>query len=118
MQTFGNVASNIYMLDQTGNSYDQSGVQWANTMLLNKVYPDLFLNLLTQASNKAVYTVLAGSPKPVDDYKNGIVSGYIKLAKSMKLNINANTSGTYSVMMLAYLFKRAHVTNGHLTVYE
>ena len=114
-QFLDNVSS-IWLEDQSGQSMS-NGIQWTNTQLLYDIYPSKFPNLLSQASNKAIYAVAVPSQDPVSDYKTGTCNGALALAKNMKLAITANTSATRLVSIIAMVYKHIRVQNNEVNIY-
>lgn len=112
---FQSVLNNIWFQDSSGSSYDGTGIEWSATHLLNKTYPDVYENMLSQ--KKPIYVALLGSGNAKEDYLKGSVSGYIQLGRAMKLNINASVSGTYQMTICANIYKHVRVANSKLTVF-
>lgn len=110
---FQNVASSIYFEDNLGNMIEP--IQYTNNHLLQVTYPHAFKNLLSQQTNKSVYTLLLGAQHPLSTVNDGVVSGYVRMSRNMKLNIVSNTSSTVTMSIYAYVYKLCTVNAGQLT---
>jgi hypothetical protein len=116
IQNFLNNANKVYFEDQSGQSL-HNGIQWSNTQLLEKVYPDKFPNMVSQTDNRSIYLPLVPSTDPVNDYKLGSMGGSDSLHKNMKIVIEASASATRLVTITAKVFRHCRLSAGKLVIY-
>jgi len=116
LEDFLDNASKVYFEDQSGQSL-HNGIQWSNTQLLEKVYPEKFPNMVSQTAQRAIYLPLIPSSDPVNDYKQGSMGGSDTLHKNMKICIESNATATRLVTITGKIYRHVRLAQGKLDIY-